>query len=193
MSHYETLGVSSDATPEEITASYRKAAMRHHPDRENGSDEQFKAVNTAYQVLSDPKKRADYDQYGDADDPVAKCIDSLFAQVLTEGQYGVNIIDACKKRVQVNLQQQRAMSKEMLASAEKLEKVKLRVKSKGDQNRWQSLVENHIAQIQARTEDANNAIALLSAVLERLADYSDDFTESTVTIKGHSIISFTCT
>jgi len=64
--YYETLGVSRTATPDEIRSAYRKLARQHHPDvaKGKGSDEKFKAVSEAYEVLSDPQKRAQYDQLG---------------------------------------------------------------------------------------------------------------------------------
>jgi molecular chaperone DnaJ len=62
-SHYETLGVSADASQEEIKIAYRKLALKYHPDRNPGNakaEAQFKLVNEAYQILSDDTKRAVY-------------------------------------------------------------------------------------------------------------------------------------
>jgi molecular chaperone DnaJ len=67
--YYTTLGLSRDATDEDIKKSYRKLAMKHHPDRnpdDKGSEEKFKEAKEAYEVLTDPKKRAAYDQFGHA-------------------------------------------------------------------------------------------------------------------------------
>ncbi|MEO6276618.1 molecular chaperone DnaJ [Roseateles sp.] len=69
--YYETLGVAKNATEEDIKKAYRKLAMKHHPDRNQGdgakkSEEQFKEVKEAYEMLSDAQKRAAYDQYGHA-------------------------------------------------------------------------------------------------------------------------------
>ncbi|MDO5743945.1 MAG: molecular chaperone DnaJ [Micrococcaceae bacterium] len=64
--HYEVLGVSKDATGEEIKKAYRKLARKHHPDVNPGEDsaETFKLVTRAYEVLSDSGKRANYDATG---------------------------------------------------------------------------------------------------------------------------------
>jgi len=67
--YYSLLGVARNATAAEIKAAYRKLAMKHHPDRNPGSkdsEEKFRQVNSAYEALSDDKKRKLYDQYGEA-------------------------------------------------------------------------------------------------------------------------------
>lgn len=65
--YYKILGVNRTANQDEIRRTYRKLAMEHHPDRNPGNkaaEERFKEINEAYQVLSDEKKRAHYDQLG---------------------------------------------------------------------------------------------------------------------------------
>jgi len=73
--YYDTLGVAKNATDEEIKKAYRKLAMKHHPDRNAGegdaksskqSEEKFKEAKEAYEMLSDPQKRAAYDRFGHA-------------------------------------------------------------------------------------------------------------------------------
>jgi len=66
--YYTVLGLNRDASEDEIKKAYRKLAMKHHPDRnpEKGAEESFKEAKEAYEILSDAKKRAAYDQFGHA-------------------------------------------------------------------------------------------------------------------------------
>ena len=69
--YYEALGVPKNASDDDIKKAYRKMAMKHHPDRNQGdsgkvSEDKFKEAKEAYEMLSDPQKRAAYDQYGHA-------------------------------------------------------------------------------------------------------------------------------
>lgn len=87
MDHYQTLGVSRDASQQDIKKAYRKLAMKHHPDK-GGDEQQFKLINEAYDTLSDPNKRAQYDnpnpfeQFGQGfgNSPFADIFGDIFGQ-----------------------------------------------------------------------------------------------------------------
>ena len=66
--YYKVLGVEKNATAEEIKKVYRKLARKHHPDmnpNDKDAHKKFQGINEAYEVLSDPDKRAKYDKYGE--------------------------------------------------------------------------------------------------------------------------------
>ncbi|PKK38778.1 Chaperone protein DnaJ [Clostridiaceae bacterium JG1575] len=68
--YYEVLGLTKGATDDEIKRAFRKLAIKYHPDRnqgDKGAEEKFKEINEAYQTLSDPQKKAQYDQFGTTD------------------------------------------------------------------------------------------------------------------------------
>ncbi|MBN1941024.1 MAG: molecular chaperone DnaJ [Candidatus Diapherotrites archaeon] len=64
--YYETLGLKKEASPEEIKRAYKELAKKYHPDlnKEPGAEEKFKEILESYQILSDPQKKANYDQFG---------------------------------------------------------------------------------------------------------------------------------
>lgn len=62
--YYEVLGISKNASKDEIKRAFRKLAGKYHPDKKDGDETKFKEVSEAYSVLSDEKKRAEYDTYG---------------------------------------------------------------------------------------------------------------------------------
>ncbi len=68
--YYELLGLQKGASDDDIKKAFRKLAIKYHPDKNQGdkeAEEKFKEINEAYQILSDPEKKANYDQYGTAD------------------------------------------------------------------------------------------------------------------------------
>lgn len=83
--YYDILGLQRDASENDIRKAYRRLAMQYHPDRTRGdkdSEEKFKEISEAYSVLSDPEKRANYDQFGHAG------VGGGFADFTGFGQFG---------------------------------------------------------------------------------------------------------
>src|SRR3989338_6512327 len=64
VNYYDMLGVSKDASEDEIKKAFRKLAHKYHPNKGGGDEKKFKEINEAYQVLSNKEKRHQYDQFG---------------------------------------------------------------------------------------------------------------------------------
>ncbi|MBI4090128.1 MAG: molecular chaperone DnaJ [Candidatus Kerfeldbacteria bacterium] len=69
--YYQVLGVGRDASADDIKRAFRKLAHQHHPDKVSGDSQRFKQINEAYQVLSNPAKRQQYDRFGSVGGPAA--------------------------------------------------------------------------------------------------------------------------
>lgn len=86
MSYYDVLGVSKNATADEIKKAFRKKAVEHHPDK-GGDESKFKEISEAYETLSDESKRSDYDRFGGKSNPFSNrggghgfSMDDIFSQ-----------------------------------------------------------------------------------------------------------------
>jgi molecular chaperone DnaJ len=88
--YYDILGVSKDASKSEIKSAYKKLAKKYHPDLNKGSDDKFKEINEAASVLTNDKKRSDYDQYGTAGESFSGAGDFDFGDIFEsfEGFFG---------------------------------------------------------------------------------------------------------
>jgi molecular chaperone DnaJ len=103
--YYELLGVGRDATNDELKAAYRRLALQYHPDKnpdDRAAEAMFKEVSAAYAVLSDPDKRARYDQFGHAaaGDPFAGGFPFSSVQDMLSNLFGDLFGSAKKKRAQ---------------------------------------------------------------------------------------------
>lgn len=103
---YIILGVSKDASADEIKKAFRKLALQHHPDKVKGNDSEFKRINNAYQILSDPDKRRLYDMCSsmngdginfDLNDLLTKLLNLVFQVLLNKKDSVVETKQAVKR------------------------------------------------------------------------------------------------
>jgi curved DNA-binding protein len=84
---YQSLGVNKNATEAEVKKAYRKLAKEYHPDKSSGNEERFKEIADAYETLSDPKKKAQYDQRASNPFGSGPFDDSFFEDFIRTGGY----------------------------------------------------------------------------------------------------------
>ena len=80
--YYAALGLEKCCSVEEIKIAYRKLSMKHHPDRDGGDRSEFKEITVAFEVLSDPDRRAHYDATGTDKSPGSNLVESAVAGML---------------------------------------------------------------------------------------------------------------
>lgn len=127
---YTTLGVPEDATDAVIKSAYKKLAMEHHPDRPGGgSHERMAEINWAYEVLSDPQKRAHFDQFGydegdnSAISPVEHGILQIWSDLIANNAFEPNMdyIECIRNELMTRIREEQ---KEIAALEKRLPKFK---------------------------------------------------------------------
>lgn len=136
-SHYETLGVAPDADVTAVKRAYRAKARKHHPDI-GGDTASFQAIQRAYSILKDPKKRADYDQFGDASESMdagSRAEQDLIALIVRAAveldSKHVNILDRIREGLRNQRREVESKIQKTKAEAEKFRDAASRLKRKG--------------------------------------------------------------
>lgn len=133
MTLYEILEVSKDADIAEIKTKYKLLAMRYHPDRQGGSDEKFKELQQAYQILSDEVKRARYDATGRTDEILTPKVaaEREFAVMLNsiiEQTHEINILEPIIAKLEQELFQVKCAISHCYNVSSRLRKLKRKIK-----------------------------------------------------------------
>lgn len=181
MKHYETLGLGKDASPREIKHAYRKLAHKHHPDREGGDTELFQAVQRAYEVLSDPEKRARYDKYGDDGEndqtdyeaSAHMTLQNLFSLAIEQSSEA-RIKDFCISSLTGSLNGVKGMIRSAEASLAKLKRMRgvMRVKE-GIENQFEVVLTKKITSLESEIAGMKSGERITERCLELLQDYDN--------------------
>lgn len=177
LSHYDTLGVAPDATPDQIKQAKRRAAQKAHPDK-GGSDAEMAAVNKAYEVLSNAETREHYDQTGeDPSAPVdggSMVLMQLFEKAIEECDG--DVMAFCHKHLDRALADLKGDEAETRRVIRKLTKKRDRLKVRDDRpNIFASLIDHKLAEQEAHLRSIDRGRANAEAAKEHLAAYESTY------------------
>lgn len=175
--HYDVLGVARDATPEEIKAAFRKKSSEHHPDK-GGDAAAMQAVNRAYEVLSDPARRSQYDESGDDEQRNLEAdaqglLASLFQSAMASQDETIDPVKWTFYQLQGKVTEAEAEVKAAHRYIEKLGRRRgtVRRKTADKPNLVHSLIDARIASIRKTIPQNERVAAVARAALEALKDY----------------------
>jgi curved DNA-binding protein CbpA len=175
---YEVLGVNHDATESEIKRAYRSLAQRNHPDK-GGSREAFQAIQKAYDILSDPEKRARYDDTGEEPSQAPRLRDiaihelaSLLAQTMARSDVVyTDLVLTMIKQLGQQVQQTESNRKVALAAIAKNNEAIKRIVAKGDGNILAALLGTANEAANNQLKELDNLLMVLAEMKKVLDDY----------------------
>ena len=178
MNHYDTLGVDKSASPDDIKKAFRKAAKDHHPDREQGNPEKMAMINKAYEVLSTPDKREQYDRTGTDAAPQSiefQARDMLLQMIskIIEGE-AVVILPNLRNMVSMNkrgIEQNRIQFTDRIA---KLKKKRGKVRVKSGDDLVEMLLSEQIRKCEQSLEQMAMATRITECAEEMLTHWEED-------------------
>ena len=182
MSHYDTLGVAKDASTEDIKAAYRRLAQRYHPDKNQGeaaagAAAMFLDVQKAYEVLSDPERRAQYDATGSdqrqqslAEEAKAMLL-TMFDRALAADGDAVANVAAQLREAKSTMHAERA---DLQRAVKKFEKRSGRIKVKAGENLAQMLLDQAIKTRRERIAFLDRGLLVQAEAVRTLENYEPE-------------------
>lgn len=179
MSHYDTLGVGKDFTPDELKAAKRNAQRHAHPDK-GGSHQQMVAVNKAYDTLSDPKKREYYDLHGEDELPrpslekrALQTIHSILLQLAEQvADEDADLVAVVTENLRINRNTIKNKGPGFLRKIRKLEAQAKRIRRKTDGDNLLTMVfDQRIAALKEKLREIEEGLATADKALEIIAEY----------------------
>lgn len=199
---YETLGVNPDDDDKTIKDAYRKKAKSNHPDA-GGDEETFKEISHAYTLLSNPEKRAYYDQHGEeqqsTDSPEAKAaqvlsqiVDDILTHYEPENIIHKDILGKMKKAVRENLdklykertRQQKSLDK-MTKMKSVFEKRLTHEPKKFQTNLFLHNINGHIKTSEWNLNELKNQETILNMVIDMIDEFTFEFDAEPATVGIH--------
>jgi curved DNA-binding protein CbpA len=179
-SHYEKLGVTKDASPDEIKRSYRAKAKDLHPDK-GGNSAEFAEVATAFAVLFDEKRRLLYDATGlDEQKPIEKEIEAILLGGFNEAinasmQEDIDIVEYVREHLTAKADTIPGNIETLQGHKAELTVRRERIKADGE-NLAHKIIDQNVMQIDIKIVSLEHQAEVAAACLVALDDYSEDFT-----------------
>jgi DnaJ domain len=203
---YARLGVSREATPEQVKRAYRRAAKHAHPDAEGGSAERWAALAEAYDILSDPRRRRIYDETGSAEarEPdnhaaaimmrIAVCLDQIAAQASGRPWTAIDWVGSLRNTLNAEISQIRQGIPQMHDLARKWESVAQRCRAAADKpNVVAAIAAGKARECGLRIEQAKGDIEQRQAALKLIegARFMEDTMPQAMAAMGGNLGSWT--
>lgn len=188
---YVVLNVSRNSTTEEIKNSFKKLSMSIHPDREGGSEELFKELNFAYQLLIDPVRRQKYDttgltgDVGSKDDLVKNTTVQLIFNILMNHPVECDFIALAVSQVQNSIEEKNKSIVGLLDKKEKIERRAKRLKDSPNNNLLKIVIENKIEEMMKQITNLQDAIKIENSIIEELNSLEFEDLPLTPNMQGH--------
>lgn len=177
MNHYEVLGVSPDASPEEIKKAYREKAKQVHPDK-GGDQSDFEPIVHAYDVLKNPERRQLYDATGqDKKTPIEQSVQGLLMELFNRAlsvENDLPIVRTVREQVKSGMENIPGMIEDLNARKLKLQAKREKVKAKGP-NLVHMIIDGELKGIAAKVMQLEHEIEVGKAALKELKNYSEDW------------------
>ncbi len=179
MKHYETLGVTKDATADQIKRAYRARAKTAHPDR-GGQQSDFEPIVHAYEVLKDPARRLLYDSTGqDKQTPIAAAVQTTLLQLFNQAlalPEDISVVKTVKKALEDGISKMENNIDNLEARKIGLEAKRSKIKTKkGVQNFVHLVVDDQIMKIAGQIANQKHEIEVGKAALETLKSYKEEW------------------
>lgn len=185
MNYYELLGVSPNASTEDIRRAYKLKAQVHHPDKEGGDEALFKQIQKAYEVLSDPERRQKYD-LGQEDDNVppirnmaVQTLVGIFINAIDNHEQieSVDLIEVVTNSIHANTRETKRRKSQLDRTKLKYLRAQEKLKFKGESNFLNQALERSLGELQLAVQNMERQELINAEMILILQDYSFDLSE----------------